>query len=202
MLAAYMATDYNPHNQCNWVIFEQMKIRIRKELFLAIYNNEHFSANELKSFPLDSDEREYLSDEYVEKKLKEMSFIGAVLSCGFDKHGDEMFSKGFMFNHIDWEVVDYDNYSEDSNYLSLKRESLLTILQDKQLALSESYSLHKRAWKHFNQLCAQHSELRPCLDQYISEHDNCRLDIKAEMLAVENAITFYKNINQPVENGS
>lgn len=44
--------------------------------------------------------------------------------------------------------------------------------------------------------------LRPCLDQYISEHDNCRLDIKAEMLAVENAITFYKNINQPVENGS
>ncbi|GAK17069.1 hypothetical protein JCM19053_2184 [Vibrio sp. JCM 19053] len=81
----------------------QTKVIIRKELFLAIYYNEHFSANDLKSFPLDSDEKEYLSDEYVEKKLKEMSLIGAVLSCGFDKHGDEEFSKGFMFNHIDWE---------------------------------------------------------------------------------------------------
>lgn len=47
-----------------------MKIKIRKELFLAIYNNEHFSANDLKSFPLDSDEKEYLSDEYVEKKIE------------------------------------------------------------------------------------------------------------------------------------
>ncbi len=67
----------------------QSKVKIRKELFLAIYYNEHFSANDLKSFPLDSDETEYLSDEYVEKKLKEMSLIGAVLSCGFDKRGDE-----------------------------------------------------------------------------------------------------------------
>lgn len=188
-----MTTDYNPQNQCNRLFFMQTKVIIRKELFLAIYYNEHFSANDLKSFPLDSDEKEYLSDEYVEKKLKEMSLIGAVLSCGFDKYGDEEFSKGFMFNHIDWEVVDYDNYSEDSNYLSFKRRSLLTILQDKQSELSESYSLHKRTWKHFNQLCAQHSELRLCLDEYISEYDNRRLDLKAEMLAVENAITFYKN---------
>ncbi|HHY0324768.1 TPA: hypothetical protein ACVU01_001988 [Vibrio cholerae] len=180
----------------------QTKVKIRKELFLAIYYNEHFSANDLKSFPLDSDEKEYLSDEYVEKKLKEMSLIGAVLSCGFDKHGDEEFSKGFMFNHIDWEVVDYDNYSEDSNYPSFKRESLLTILQDKQSELSESYSLHKSTWKHFNQLCAQHSELRLCLDEYISEYDNRRLDLKAEMQAVENAITFYKNAAHPVESGS
>ncbi|MBF4359946.1 hypothetical protein EAY21_24360, partial [Vibrio anguillarum] len=90
---------------------------------------------DLKSFPIDCDEKEYLSDEYVEKKLKEMSLIGAILSCGFDKRGDEKFSKGFMFNHTDWEVVDYDNYSEDSNYLSLKKESLLTILQDKQSEL-------------------------------------------------------------------
>ncbi|EJG1086169.1 hypothetical protein C4G53_RS20735 [Vibrio parahaemolyticus] len=180
----------------------QTKVKIRKELFLAIYYNEHFSANDLKSFPLDSDEKEYLSDEYVEKKLKEMSLIGAVLSCGFDKHGDEEFSKGFMFNHIDWEVVDYDNYSEESNYLSFKRESLLTILQDKQSELSESYSLHKRTWKHFTQLCTQHSELRTCLDEYISEYDNRRLDLKAEMLAVENAITFYKNTAHPVESGS
>lgn len=188
-----MTTDYNPQNQRNRLFFMQTKVRIRKELFLAIYYNEHFSANDLKSFPLDSDEKEYLSDEYVEKKLKEMSLIGAVLSCGFDKYGDEEFSKGFMFNHIDWEVVDYDNYSEDSNYLAFKRRSLLTILQDKQSELSESYSLHKRTWKHFNQLCAQHSELRLCLDEYISEYDNRRLDLKAEMLAVENAITFYKN---------
>ncbi|EGQ8234628.1 hypothetical protein ACQ7JZ_000667 [Vibrio parahaemolyticus] len=179
-----------------------MKVKIRKELFLAIYYNEHFSANDLKSFPIDCDEKEYLSDEYVEKKLKEMSLIGAVLSCGFDKHGDELFSKGFMFNHTDWEVVDYDNYSEDSNYLSLKKESLLTILQDKQSELSESYSLHKRAWKHFNRLCAQYSELRPCIEQYILEHDNRRLDLKAEMLAVENAITFYKNTAQLEESGS
>ncbi|GLT17097.1 hypothetical protein GCM10007938_08740 [Vibrio zhanjiangensis] len=179
-----------------------MKIKIRKELFLAIYYNEHFSANDLTSFPIDCDEKEYLSDEYVEIKLKEMSLIGAVLSCGFDKHGDEEFSKGFMFNHIDWEVVDYDNYSEDSNYLSLKKESLLTILQDKQSELSESYSLHKRTWKHFTQLCTQHSELRTCLDEYISEYDNRRLDLKAEMLAVENAITFYKNTTHPVESGS
>jgi hypothetical protein len=131
-----------------------------------------------------------------------MSFIGAVLSCGFDKHGDEKFSKGFMFNHTDWEVVDYDNYSDDSNYLSLKRESLLTILQDRQSELSESYSLHERAWKHFNLLCAQHSELRQCLDRYISVHDNRRLDLKAEILAVENAITFYKDIAPSVENRS
>lgn len=197
-----MTTDYNPQNQLNWSFFMQTKVRIRKELFLAIYYNEHFSANDLKSFPLDSDEKEYLSDEYVEKKLKEMSLIGAVLSCSFDKHGDEEFSKGFMFNHIDWEVVDCDNYSEDSNCLSFKRESLLTILQDKQSELSESYSLHKRTWKHFNQLCAQHSELRLCLDEYISEYDNRRLDLKAEMLAVENAITFYKNTAHPVESGS
>lgn len=197
-----MTTDYNPQNQHDWSFFMQTKVRIRKELFLAIYYNEHFSANDLKSFPLDSDEKEYLSDEYVEKKLKEMSLIGAVLSCGFDKHGDEEFSKGFMFNHIDWEVVDCDNYSEDSNYLSFKRENLLTILQDKQSELSESYSLHKRTWKHFNQLCAQHSELRLCLDEYISEYDNRRLDLKAEMLAVENAITFYKNTAHPVESGS
>ncbi|AEH33977.1 hypothetical protein DEB41_11200 [Vibrio anguillarum] len=180
----------------------QTKVRIRKELFLAIYYNEHFSSNDLKSVPLDSDEKEYLSDEYVEKKLKEMSLIGAVLSCGFDKHGDEEFSKGFMFNHIDWEVVDYDNYSDDSNCLSFKRESLLTILQDKQSELSESYSLHKRTWKHFNRLCAQHSELRLCLDEYISEYDNRRLDLKAEMQAVENAITFYKNTAHPVESGN
>ncbi|EJM7847056.1 hypothetical protein NOZ45_002142 [Vibrio parahaemolyticus] len=179
-----------------------MKVKIRKELFLAIYYNEHFSANDLKSISLDSEEKEYLLGEYVEKKLKEMSFIGAVLSCGFDKQGDEEFSKGFMFNHIDWEVVDYDNYSQDCNYLSLKKESLLTILQDKQSELSESYSLHQRAWKHFNQLCAQHSELRLCLDQYISEYDNCRLDLKAEMLAVENAINFYKNITQSADSGS
>ncbi len=197
-----MTTDYNPQNQYNRSFFMQTKVKIRKELFLAIYYNEHFSANDLKSFPLDSDEKEYLSDEYVEKKLKEMSLIGAVLSCGFDKHGDEEFSKGFMFNHIDWEVVDYDNYSEDSNYLSFKRESLLTILQDKQSELSESYSLHKRTWKHFTQLCTQHSELRTCLDEYISEYDNRRLDLKAEMLAVENAITFYKNTTHPVESGS
>ncbi|EKB1972346.1 hypothetical protein ONG05_004334 [Vibrio parahaemolyticus] len=179
-----------------------MKVKIRKELFLAIYYNEHFSANDLKSFPIDCDEKEYLSDEYVEKKLKEMSLIGAILSCGFDKRGDEKFSKGFMFNHTDWEVVDYDNYSEDSNYLSLKKESLLTILQDKQSELSESYSLHKRTWKHFNRLCTQHSELRACLDEYISEYDNRRLDLKAEMLAVENAITFYKNTAQLEESGS
>ncbi|WP_415721428.1 hypothetical protein [Photobacterium ganghwense] len=197
-----MTTDYNPQNQHNRSFFMQTTIKIRKELFLAIYYNEHFSANDLKSFPLDSDEKEYLSDEYVEKKLKEMSLIGAVLSCGFDKHGDEEFSKGFMFNHIDWEVVDYDNYSEDSNYRSFKRESLLTILQDKHSELSESYFLHKRAWKHFNQLCAQHSELRLCLDEYISEYDNRRLDLKAEMQAVENAITFYKNAAHPVESGS
>ncbi len=44
-----------------------MKVKIRKELFLAIYYNEHFSANDLKSFPIDCDEKEYLSDEYVEK---------------------------------------------------------------------------------------------------------------------------------------
>lgn len=48
----------------------QTKVKIRKELFLAIYYNEHFSANDLKSFPLDSDEKEYLSDEYVEKKIE------------------------------------------------------------------------------------------------------------------------------------
>lgn len=197
-----MTTDYNPQNQRNRSFFMQTKVKIRKELFLAIYYNEHFSANDLKSVPLDSDEKEYLSDEYVEKKLKEMSLIGAVLSCGFDKHGDEEFSKGFMFNHIDWEVVDYDNYSEDSNYRSFKRESLLTILQDKHLELSESYSLHKRTWKHFNQLCAQHSELRLCLDEYISEYDNRRLDLQAEMQAVENAITFYKNAAHPVESES
>ncbi|MDY8148766.1 hypothetical protein UQW94_09410 [Vibrio sp. PBL-C16] len=179
-----------------------MTVKIRKELFLAIYHNEHFSANDLKSISLDSEENEYLSDEYVEKKLKEMSLIGAVLSCGFDKRGDEKFSKGFMFNHTDWEVVDYDNYSEDSNYLSLKKESLLTILQDKQSELSESNSLHQRAWKHFNRLCAQYSELRPCIEQYISEHDNRRLDIKAEMLAVENAINLYKNTAQLEESGS
>ncbi len=197
-----MTTDYNPQNQRNRSFFMQTKVRIRKELFLAIYYNEHFSANDLKSFPLDTDEKEYLSDEYVEKKLKEMSLIGAVLSCGFDKHGDEEFSKGFMFNHIDWEVVDCDNYSEDYSYRSFKKESLLTILQDKQSELSESYSLHKRTWKHFNQLCAQHSELRLCLDEYISEYDNRRLDLKAEMQAVENAITFYKNTAHPVESGS
>ncbi|ELA8065410.1 hypothetical protein LL266_07560 [Vibrio anguillarum] len=179
-----------------------MKVKIRKELFLAIYYNEHFSANDLKSFPIDCDEKEYLSDEYVEKKLKEMSLIGAVLSCGFDKHGDELFSKGFMFNHTDWEVLDYDNYSEDSNYLSLKKESLLTILQDKQSELSESYSLHKRTWKHFSRLCTQHSELRLCLDEYISEYHNRRLDLKAEMQAVENAINFYKNTAQLEESGS
>ncbi|MCG9774798.1 hypothetical protein L1D49_16045, partial [Vibrio diabolicus] len=86
--------------------------------------------------------------------------------------------------------------------LSLKKESLLTILQDKQSELSESYSLHKRTWKHFTQLCTQHSELRLCLDEYISEYDNRRLDLKAEMLAVENAITFYKNTTHPVESGS
>lgn len=62
-----MTTDYNPQNQLNWSFFMQTKVRIRKELFLAIYYNEHFSANDLKSFPLDSDEKEYLSDEYVEK---------------------------------------------------------------------------------------------------------------------------------------
>ncbi|OOX35347.1 hypothetical protein BJL83_24215 [Vibrio parahaemolyticus] len=45
----------------------------------------------------------------------------------------------------------------------------------------------------------QHSELRQCLDQYISEHDNRRLDIKAEMLAVENAIAFYKDMSQVAE---
>ncbi|EJL6467083.1 hypothetical protein NMS25_003181 [Vibrio cholerae] len=179
-----------------------MKVKIRKELFLAIYYNEHFSVNDLTSFPIDCDEKEYLSDEYVEKKLKEMSLIGAILSCGFDKRGDEKFSKGFMFNHTDWEVVDYDNYSEDSNYLSLKKESLLTILQNKQSELSESNSLHQRAWKHFNRLCAQYSDLRPCIEQYISEHDNRRLDIKAEMLAVENAINLYKNTAQLEESGS
>ncbi|TOB85943.1 hypothetical protein CGJ96_24385, partial [Vibrio parahaemolyticus] len=70
--------------------------------------------------------KEYLSGEYVDKKLKEMSLIGAVLSCGFDKLGDERYSKGFMFNHTDWEVVDYDNHCEDSDYLSLRGESLLT----------------------------------------------------------------------------
>ncbi|EGQ8899323.1 MULTISPECIES: hypothetical protein [Vibrio harveyi group] len=176
-----------------------MKVKIRKELFLAIYNNEHFSAKDLKTFPLDSDEKEYLSGEYVDKKLKEMSLIGAVLSCGFDKLGDERYSKGFMFNHTDWEVVDYDNHCEDSDYLSLRGESLLTRLQDKLGALSESYSLNKRMWKHFNMLCTQHSELRQCLDQYISEHDNRRLDIKAEMLAVENAIAFYKDLSQVAE---
>ncbi|ELH0900797.1 hypothetical protein Q9891_003339 [Vibrio cholerae] len=173
-----------------------MKVRIRKELFLAIYYNEHFSANDLKSFPLDCDEKEYLSDEYVEKKLKEMSLIGAILSCGFDKRGDEKFSKGFMFNHTDWEVVDYDNYSENSNCLLLKRKSLLSSLQDHQSELSESYSLHQRVWKHFNRLCAQHSELKACLGQFLSDHDNRRLDIKAEMLAVENAIDLYKDIAQ------
>ncbi|TOE68220.1 hypothetical protein CGJ38_23655, partial [Vibrio parahaemolyticus] len=88
------------------------------------------------------------------------------------------------------------------NYLSLKKESLLTILQDKQLELSESNSLNQRAWKHFNRLCAQYSELRPCIEKYISEHDNRRLDIKAEMLAVENAINLYKNTAQLEESGS
>ncbi|MBT0032103.1 hypothetical protein J4H40_22065 [Vibrio alginolyticus] len=179
-----------------------MKVRIRKELFLAIYNNEHFSANNLKSVPLDTDEKECLSDEYVDKKLKEMSLIGAVLSCGFDKHGDEEFSKGFMFNHIDWDVVDYGNYCENSSYFALKEETLLTKLQAKLSCLSKSYHLNKRTWKYFNLLCTQHSELRPCLEQFISEHDNRRLDIQAEMLAVENAINLYKDITLPVENRS
>lgn len=180
----------------------QTKIKIRKELFLAIYHTEHFSANDLKSLPLDTDEKECLSDQYVEKKLKEMSLIGAVLSCGFDRHGDEKFSKGFMFNHIDWDVVDYGNYNENSSYFALKEESLLTKLQDKLSYLSMSYMLNKRAWKYFNLLCTQHSELRPCLEQFISEHDNRRLDIQAEMLAVENAINLYKDIALAVENRS
>lgn len=65
-----MTTDYNPQSQHVRSFFMQTKVKIRKELFLAIYYNEHFSANDLKSFPLDSDEKEYLSDEYVEKKIE------------------------------------------------------------------------------------------------------------------------------------
>ncbi|EGR0067923.1 hypothetical protein FR276_20920 [Vibrio parahaemolyticus] len=179
-----------------------MKVKIRKELFLAIYNHEHFTVNDLKSVPLNGSEDECLSDEYIERIMKTMTFIGAVISCGFHENGDEQFFKGFMFNHTDWEVVDYDNYNEDSSNCHSHEESLLTSLRDKLSELSESYSLHERAWKHFNRLCAQYSELRPCIGQYISEHDNRRLDLKAEMLAVENAISFYKNTTQPLENGS
>ncbi|WP_045412651.1 hypothetical protein [Vibrio owensii] len=173
-----------------------MKLTIRKELFLAIYSNEQFTVNDLKAIPLQSFGEECLLGGNVDKIIQEMMTIGAVMPCGLNDEGDEEFTKGFMFNHADWEVVDYDNYTDELEHHIPNEGGLLESLRDKLTILSRSYSIHERAWKHFNRLCAQHSELRPCLGLYISKHDNLRLDLKAEILAIKNAITAYKEVMQ------